>query len=293
MPVNALPSEQQTLRGQLAVITGGTDGIGKETALRLAALGAELILVGRNPEKGQQAVAQIQAAYPSSRIHYWSFDLSLMQSVNQLAQRIRTQVPRLDMLIHSAGVMLPKRRLTTEGLETVFAVQYLARFQLTNALLGHFGPQQRIVSVSAGGTIPLHLDFNNLNGERFYNGVFALIHESVANDLFGLRFIDQHPEICFYNYGPFYVQTGLFVDMAWPFKLATNTVGRFVATTTAAAAQDIVGLLTGDQPSGMYSRHLKPVKPSRYRIDKAVQSRLWAVSEQLVADALKHPEKAL
>lgn len=271
----------------MALVTGGTAGIGKEAALRLAQAGAHVIIVGRDAERGQRAVDEIQVGVPGSDIRYWQHDLALMKSVQALAATVRAEALRLDMIVHSAGVMLPRRELTAEGLETVFAVQYLARFYLSNLLADHLPEHARILSVSAGGTIPIHLNFNNLNGEKFYNGVYALIHESVANDLFALRFMAEHPAIRFYNYGPFYVRSGLFTEMGLLFKLATATIGRLVATTPQVAATDIIGLLSSDSGSGMYSRRLKLVKPNRYRSDKAVQDRLWMVSEQMVADALK------
>ncbi len=276
-----------TLQGQVALITGGTDGIGKESALRLAKRGAELILVGRNAEKGARAIADIHANVPDSRVAFWAYDLSRMAEVQKLADAITVPGKSLDMLIHSAGVMLPRRILTAEGLETVFAVQYLARFHLSQLLMPHLTEGARILSVSAAGTIPLRLDFNNLNGERFYHGVLALIHESVANDLFGLRFMTRFPNVRFYNYGPFYVRSGLFVAMPWWFKLATATFGRLVATTTQTASTDVVNLITSDRPSGMYSRHLKAIRPSGYRANPVIQDRLWTLSEQMVADALQ------
>ena len=183
--------------------------------------------------------------------------------------------------------MLPHRVLSREKLETVFATQYLSRLYLTQLLSKRFTETTRIVSVSAAGMIPLRLDFGNLNGERFYNGLFALVHESVANDLFALRYLRQNPAIHFYNYGPFYVKTGLFTDMPRWFKALLATVGPFVATTTEVAAADVVGLLRGDRPGGMYSRHLKPITPSRYRANVAVQERLWQVSSAMIDSALK------
>lgn len=273
------------LRGQTALITGGTDGIGKGAALRMAALGAKVIIVGRSAEKGERALSEIRAAIPSAEADFWPYDLARMQEVARLAEQVRGKVPHLAYLIHSAGVMLPRRTLTVEGLETVFAVQYLARFYLTRSVLDCLSGGGRVLSVSAGGTIPIQLDFSNLNGERFYNGVYALIHESVANDLFGMRFIRIHPDIRYYNYGPFYVKSGLFTEMGLAFKLTTATIGRLMATTPEAAARDIAVLITSDRPSGMYSRNLKLITPNAYRSDPAVQDRLWAESERLISAA--------
>ena len=96
------PSQQNAaapLHGQVALITGGTDGIGKQTALRLAELGAELVLVGRTAEKGQRAVAELQAHAPGSKVAFWQYDLSLMHCVHALADAVQAQYPHLDMLV--------------------------------------------------------------------------------------------------------------------------------------------------------------------------------------------------
>jgi len=180
-----------------------------------------------------------------------------------------------------------------EGLETVFATQYLARFQMTRLLIPYLVANARILNVSAGGTIPIRLDFDNLNGEKFYNGIYALIHESVANDVFALRFMRDNPTICFYNYGPFFVQTRLFTDMPSWFKMLISTFGRLVATTTQVAAHDMITLLGDAHESGMYSRHLKLIKPSRYRANITTQDRLWNTSQRLVAEAPKRSKEII
>ena len=276
--------------GPVALITGGTDGIGKACALRLAAQGTVLILVGRNEDKGQRALNDIRAAVAGANVTCLAYDLALMRSVSDLVDTVLTHYPDLNLVVQCAGAMRARRTMTAEGLEMVFAVQYLARFLLSQKLGPLLAGRGRMVSISAAGTMPLHLDYRNLNGERFYNGLYALIQESVANDLFALRLWRENPDLHFYNYGPFYIKTALFNDMPFWFRIMTGLAGPLVATTVDSAARDIVDLLTGDYPAGMYSRRLKPIRPSRYRANSVEQDRLWAASERLVQDALAGPE---
>ena len=273
---------------KIALVTGGTNGLGYETALRLAQSGAAVILVGRNADKGTAAVAAIQAQAPTAKVEFWAYDLALMRAVQALADRVQERQLRLNWLVQCAGVMLPRRTLTAEQLETVFAVQYLARFLLTQQLADTMTADGRILSVSAAGTIPIRLDFDNMMGEKWYNGIYALIHESVANDLFALKFIaaTQNSTPRFFNYGPFFVHTGLFATMPLWFKLVLVTGGRLVATTPQDAANHMTALLTGDYPSGLYGRHLRRIRPSTYRTNVSIQERLWTYSEQVIAKVL-------
>lgn len=267
---------------KIALVTGGTDGIGKEVAVRLARTGAQVVIVGRNPQKGEQAVRDI-----GSNAIYYQADLSKMREVNRLADHMQAQYPKLSWLIHSAGVMLPRKTMTDEGLEMVFAVQYFARYLLNKRMLDHLQADGRIINISAGGTIPLKLHIDNLNSEKLYHGVYTLTHESVANDVMTLRFIRLYPHIAFYGYGPFYVKTNLFSDMGWMFKLTTNTIGRLMASTPQRAADDVMRLATENFEAGLYARNCKRVKPNKHRSDVALQEALYAATEKYIQKALE------
>ncbi|MBC8170453.1 MAG: SDR family NAD(P)-dependent oxidoreductase [Anaerolineae bacterium] len=278
-----------SLEGQTALVTGGTDGIGKETALRLAQRGAQVILVGRSASKGSEAIAALNAAVPGSSIRFLAANLAHMRDVQQLAVTLHEQLARLDIVVHCAGLMLSQRTLTEEGIETVFAVQYLARQLLTGQLIDllRASPRGRVVDVSAGGTIDLKFDFDNLQGEKFYGGVHAMRHESVANDMLILELQQRYPDLWFYNYGPGYVTTTLLRDMPFMFRQFANIAGLFIGITAEQAADDILTLLTGELEGGLYSRKAKRNTPSALKADPANRQRLWQRSEQWINDALK------
>jgi NAD(P)-dependent dehydrogenase (short-subunit alcohol dehydrogenase family) len=257
------------------LITGGTDGIGRQVAQRLP--DAELILVGRSQQKADAALEVL----PNAR--FMQADLSLMSE----ACRLASELPPLDAVIHCAGVMLPKRTLTAEGIETVFAVQYLSRWLLTRELIPMLQQAEKpvVISVSAGGAFPLRLNWNNLMGEKFYHGAVALIHESIANDMQMMDYQQRVEDVQFYCYGPFWVPgTGLMAQMPGWFRWIGDVSGKFIGYTPEEAADDIVRLLH-TQPEGvLFGRKLKPATPTRWKQNHL--EKLRQVSESLVSQAL-------
>jgi NAD(P)-dependent dehydrogenase (short-subunit alcohol dehydrogenase family) len=122
--------------GKLAVITGATGGLGYETALALAGAQATVVLTGRNPQKGADALARIRAIHPHADISYETLDLSGLASVEDFARRFSAAHDRLDLLVNNAGVMMPPtRQVTADGFELQFETNYLSHYALTARLL--------------------------------------------------------------------------------------------------------------------------------------------------------------
>jgi NAD(P)-dependent dehydrogenase (short-subunit alcohol dehydrogenase family) len=276
------------LESRYVVLTGGTDGIGRAVLLNLLHLGATAIVVGRSRLKWGETYKLIPAAL-HNKVEFWCYDLSLMQDVKALADKILTGERRIDTLIHCAGLTLRTKTMTAEGLETVFAVQYLARFYLSNLLLPHLeATNGTVVVVSAGGTISTTaFNFGNLQGEQYYNGVHALKHESVANDMYILDVGKRYPQVNWYNYGPGVVRTGLLRDMGLTFRVVAAVVGYCISVRPEKAADDIIVLISSKPASGLYVRGPKLNKVSSFRSDPSNQNQLREVSEGLVAKSVK------
>lgn len=270
------------------LITGGTDGIGKATANQLAKMGARLLLVGRNRDKGEAAVSEIIRTSGSETVFFLQADLSLMHGVRRAAEHIQQTFDRLDVLVHSAGGVFPlQRTLTDEGLEMSFAVGYLARFVLTNELLDplHAAPAPQVVSIAGAGAGFGRVDFDNLNCEKSYNVFAAVAKFAGTNDLLTLEQIARYHDITFYNYGPGPVRTTLLMGTL-PMRLFFNTLGRPFSRSPEQAANDIVTLLADEYPGGLYGRSLKRNEPSAATSDAAPRARLWDYSETLVDNLL-------
>lgn len=159
--------------GKTCLVTGATSGIGKATAAALAVRGARVVLLARDPSRGKQAVADIRSATGSERIELLIGDLADMASVRQAATELKNRHQHLHVLVNSAALFTSKRQVTAEGLELMFATNYLGPFLLTNLLLDRLqaGAPARILNLTAPSTVKL--DLEDLQGERRFRALYA------------------------------------------------------------------------------------------------------------------------
>ena len=162
------------MKGKICVVTGSNSGIGKETALSLAKMGAHVVMVVRNQERGEKARLEI-AKRTGNNIDLMICDLSSMDSIRRFAQEFRRKYDRLDVLVNNAGAMFNKREVTSEGFERTLAVNYLGPFLLTHKLLGLLksSAPSRIINVSSGLAKNGKVDLDDLQSEKNYRGTKA------------------------------------------------------------------------------------------------------------------------
>ena len=159
------------LQGKTAVITGGTGGIGMETAIGLAKRGAQVVVTGRDEVRGAAAVAKIQQASGNRHVALLTADLERQAEVRRLAERIAMSYPKLDVLINNVGYLGSTRRLTVDGIEAIFAVNVLTPFLLTELLREPLqAAAARVINVTGG--LPIgRLQLNNLQAEQSFLGL--------------------------------------------------------------------------------------------------------------------------
>lgn len=175
--------------GRSAVVTG-TGGLGYEDALALARAGAEVILAGRNPAKGAEAVRRIRAAVPAAQVSFEPVDLASLASVAAFGDRMLAKRTSLDLLVNNAGVMVPPTRQETEdGFELQWGTNYLGHFALTARLLPLLrnGNNPRVVSLSSVAARNGSIDFDDLNSERTYRPMPAYSQSKLACLMFALE----------------------------------------------------------------------------------------------------------
>src|SRR6266705_3829822 len=173
------------IEGKLCVITGSTSGIGLVTAQKLAAKGARLVLVGRDPTRGEAALAAIKARAPRAEVSVHYADLSRLDALRTLAAGLNA-LSRIDVLINNAGAMFWRREVTADGLERTFALNHMAYFALTALLRDRLvaSAPARIVNVASDAHRGARLDFDDLQMTRNYSGMTAYSRSKLANILF-------------------------------------------------------------------------------------------------------------
>ena len=175
-----------SMNGKICVITGANSGIGKATALGLAKLGANVVMVCRNQTRGEEARKEIIDKTSNKNIDLLIADLSSQQAIRQLVADFKKKYRQLHVLINDAGVVLRKRTLTTDGIETNFAVNYLAPFLLTNLLLDVLkkSAPARIINVTSGYYKRATINFDDLQSEKDYSAFGTYAKSKLALVLF-------------------------------------------------------------------------------------------------------------
>lgn len=154
------------------LITGGTGGIGKQTALALAKMGAQVIVTGRSRDSAEAAIHELKDLSGNPQVDMLLADLATHAGVRSLAEQFQQKYPKLDVLINNAGRVESQRILTEDGIEVSFAVNVVAPFLLTQFLMNSLQASGagRVITLT-GGSVPGKIDLDNLQGERSYEGL--------------------------------------------------------------------------------------------------------------------------
>ncbi|MFC8536640.1 SDR family NAD(P)-dependent oxidoreductase [Streptomyces sp. NPDC057249] len=180
------------VEGKTVLVTGGTGGIGKETARQLAALGASVILVGRDKYHADAAVADLRRTSGNDDVTAITADMSRLGDVRRLAQETSGRTGGVNVLINNAGATRSHREVTEDGIETAFAVNVVAPFCLTHWLMPALtsSGQARVINITGG--IPRgQIDLDNLQGEKSYVGLSFYSQTKLAQMAMSYRFAQE------------------------------------------------------------------------------------------------------
>jgi retinol dehydrogenase-14 len=291
MPADAHDRQQASGRpmaGRTVLVTGGSSGIGRATALGLAAMGAHVAITGRDRERTDAAARKICAA-GGGHVDTFVADMSSQAEVRRLAGEVLQGLPRIDVLVNNVGGYWDTRHVTADGLERTCALNHLAPFLLTHLLLDRLreSAPARVVTVSSGAHTMGRIDFDDLGGERSYSGMRAYSQSKLANILFtyelarrlgagGVTANALHPGM---------VRTGFGAEDSGTLQRLFTPLMRPFMKSAAQGAATSIHLASSPELEGVtgcYFADGKRKRSSKRSYDEATAERLWQVSAALV-----------
>jgi len=287
------------------LVTGGTDGIGREIARGLAERGTRVIIVGRDADKGARAEREIRAYSGNCEVGFVQADLSLVREARRLGDEVANRWNSIHYLVLSAGIVRGRRLVTSEGIESNFATNYLSRFALTVRLLsalqaaGRPGQAARIIVIAHPGFDgTIHFDDVNLTTNFSMIRAFKQFH--YANDLFAAELARRlvvhsvYPSVTISCLHPGPTKTNIDREMPLWMKLMVRLlVHPLFSRAPSVPAAAALRLLLADEfegESGMLFSLIgkfRRMSPSRNLQDREQGERLWSLSEALIRSALE------
>jgi NAD(P)-dependent dehydrogenase (short-subunit alcohol dehydrogenase family) len=279
--------QARSLAGKVAIVTGGSSGIGQYTALGLAQRGAAVVITARNKKRLGETASWLRREVPGATVETETVDFASLASVRDLARRILARHSAIPILVNNAGMVMARRAVTADGFEAIFQINHLAPFLLTNLLLPAVkaAAPARIVTVASGAAQRAIIDFDDLQMTRGWSFMGVYGRSKLANVMFtyalarrlegtGITANCLHPGFV----GSRIANKGGLVDLLWalvkPFAL-TEAQGAETSIYCATAPElaDI---------SGRYFVKKKPMPTNAMSYDVAAGERLWQVSAEMV-----------
>jgi retinol dehydrogenase 14 len=276
------------MAGRTVLVTGGTSGIGRATALGLATMGAHLAITGRDRGRTEGAAREIGAA-GGGQVDVFVADLSSQGEVRRLADEVLQRLSRIDVLVNNVGGYWNTRHVTPDGLEHTFALNHLAPFLLTHLLLDRLkqSAPARVVTVASHAQALGRIDFDDLQGERSYSGARAYNQSKLANVLFTYELARRlratsvtanalHPGVVNTSFGA--------DDPAGIQRLVIPFIRPFMKSPSQGAATSIHLASAPDlaQVTGHFFANSTLKRSAERSYDEAAAARLWQVSADLV-----------
>jgi NAD(P)-dependent dehydrogenase (short-subunit alcohol dehydrogenase family) len=276
------------MRGKVCVITGATSGIGLVAAERLAAMGARLVLVGRDQARGEATITRITRRSPGAEIRIHYADLSRLVEMNRLTSEIAAIEPRIDVLINNAGAMFAARSVTEDGLERTFAVNHMAYFVLAIRLKERLvaAAPARVVNTASDAHRGNILDFDDLQSARRYRGLTAYGRSKLANILFTREFARRlaGTGVTVNCLHPGFVATRIADNNGGVFRLGVGVAKSLFALSPEKGAETMVHLASSPDVAGItggYFAKSRPATPTAAAQDDAAARRLWEESAKI------------
>ena len=295
-PEDGASVRHRDLTGQTVLVTGATGGVGREVALALGRLGADVYVHGRDPDRGAAVASDLRDL--GSDAEFLPADFADLDAVAGLADAVREHTDELDALVNNAGAHFDEGWLTDAGVEATFHVNHLAPFALTTALRDHLANDGRVVTVASEVHRRADLDLDDLGSVDDYDGFAAYSRSKLANVLFTRelsRRLDGPEAVCCHP--GFVPDSGLWRNSSLAVRAVMRlfsllprplTFGK-VDTAASAAVTPTFLAAVEDVAHGAYYRDCEPVEPAEQARDDGLAAELWAWSEERVEGRLERP----
>lgn len=268
------------------VVTGATSGIGKALAADLAKTGETVVIVARDAERGKETLDELSRGIQSEIFDLQLCDLSVLSSVRNLAEILKSRYEAIDVLINNAGVYRRRRGVTVDGFEEMFAANHLGPFLLTNLLLEPLqaavqaNGRARILNITAPSTVPLN--FDDLQAESKFTSLNAFGATKMANLLFTLELARrlENTGITVNAIHPGLARSGLMREGFFLMRLFTRLASSPPEKVTGPILQAALGP-EFEKTTGKFLHHGKEIEAPAYAHDRTAQQRLWEISERL------------
>ena len=285
------------MKDKIVLITGATGGIGKQTALTLAGMGAQVILTGRSRSSGEAAVTEIKQASGNPKIELLLADVSKQADIRSFAAHFKEKYDHLDVLINNAGLVASKRQLTEDGIESNFAVNVVAPFLLTQLIMDSLKASRsaRVITLM-GGDVPAKLKMDNLQAERSFDGLTSYSQSKLAMMVMMSEFAQRSQD------------SNVTINICYPGQASTNMTGsvtpemfpsgvrwifplfKFVTRpdngkSAAKASRSSVYLASSEAVKGNTGKYFNPkckeVSMPKVVFDAGIRQSLWTTVHQL------------
>jgi NAD(P)-dependent dehydrogenase (short-subunit alcohol dehydrogenase family) len=290
--------------GKTVLITGANQGIGKESAVQLASMGARVVIVARDAGKGRAAADEIATRSKSDAIELLIGDLSVVAETRRVAREFREKHDRLDVLLNNAGVLATSRRTTVDGLEHTFATNHMGYFVLTTELLDLLkaSAPSRVVSVASRAHLRGTMHWNDLQlergaepspcaraictgTERGWTAWKAYAQSKLANVLFTRELAKrlEGTRVTANCLHPGVIASGFGKTDGGVFRFLWTLMGPFLSSPADGASTQVWLSASPDVEgiSGKYFADRREARPSREARDDEAAKRLWTISEEI------------
>ncbi len=270
-----------------AIVVGASDGIGKQTAIELSKIGYTVVGIGRNKAKLSQLAKQLQGKFETIQA-----DMSLLSTTAQVATQILEHYAQIDLIIHTADVLLIKRQETSEGHELTLATNYLSRFLFNAILLDSLkkSPAPRIIHVAAAG-MPFKLNVKDFPLPQSASSFKGHTVGQLANDYYGIMFSLKHPTVKINVLNPGMVNTNIRKKTESNFlvSMVMKMMERIAKPVGVEAySHSVVDIALGKNQEAnrtiLINSKGKGIKLSKGLQNTAIQEHIWEQTEQLIKD---------